>query len=93
MSIISFGYAVVINVLAYFAMGWDKKLAQRGGRLRRIPERTLLTIALFGGATGTWLAMRHFRHKTKHVLFACSLPVLAVVQVVLAVLAIQYDAR
>ncbi|UNK50776.1 DUF1294 domain-containing protein [Lysobacter sp. S4-A87] len=48
-----------MTVLVY---GYDKAIA--GGRRRRIPERTLLGMALCGGTPGALLAMWLFRHKT-----------------------------
>ena len=30
------------------------------------PRRTLLGISFFGGAIGAYVAMLHFRHKTRH---------------------------
>lgn len=41
------GYLLFMNLLAFFLMLADKKLAQ--AHKWRIPERTLLTAALFGG--------------------------------------------
>jgi uncharacterized membrane protein YsdA (DUF1294 family) len=46
-----------------FAQFWiDKRAAGRGDR--RVPERTLLTAALFGGV-GAWLGQHALRHKTR----------------------------
>lgn len=46
-----------------FAQFWiDKSAAGRGDR--RIPERTLLTAALFGGL-GAWFGQHILRHKTR----------------------------
>lgn len=50
-----------MNVLALLAMGIDKMLAIKGKR--RIPENTLLLIALLGGGVGFTLSMVMFRHK------------------------------
>lgn len=53
-----------INVIAFALMGWDKRLAETNAR-SRIPERTLLLLALCGGALGTLIGQQLFRHKTK----------------------------
>lgn len=76
-------YMVLINVLAFVLMAKDKRSA-KGGQ-RRIRERTLLTVALFGGAPGVFAAMRARRHKTKHAIFKYGVPPLAVAQVLLLV--------
>lgn len=65
-----------INVIAFLAFGWDKRQSERHGR--RIPERTLLSLALFGGALGALIGQQVFRHKTQKqpfrtLLWLCSL--------------------
>jgi uncharacterized membrane protein YsdA (DUF1294 family) len=50
-----------MSVIAVAAFWLDKRLAVRGAR--RIPERTLHLIELFGGWPGALLAQRIFRHK------------------------------
>lgn len=42
----------------------DKKLAQQ--KKWRIPESNLLFLCFCGGGIGTFLAMKYFRHKSKH---------------------------
>ena len=50
------------NLYAFAQFGIDKRAAGRGDR--RIPERALLTAALFGGV-GAWLGQQVLRHKTR----------------------------
>lgn len=52
----------MINVLSYAAFGLDKRRAESGDW--RVPERTLLMLAMLGGWLGAKLAQRRFRHKT-----------------------------
>jgi uncharacterized membrane protein YsdA (DUF1294 family) len=52
---------VALNVIAVIAMAFDKLRAVRGGR--RVPERTLLLLALPLAAPGTWLGLWMFSHK------------------------------
>ena len=74
-------YIAVINIIAFFAMGIDKEWAQK--RHWRIPEKTLLTMAIIGGGLGSWLGMYMFRHKTKHDYFVKIVSVVMIIQIVL----------
>lgn len=69
---------VVLNVISFFLMARDKRLARRGRR--RIPEKVLFLSALLFGALGGTAAMWIFRHKTKHWYFRLFFPLLVVVQ-------------
>ncbi len=60
----------------------DKKKAQKG--LWRIPESTLLTVTLLGGSLGSLIGMKAFRHKTRKAKFAIGLPVILLLQLLLA---------
>ncbi len=80
-----------INVVAFLTFGWDKRQAER--HQSRIPERTLLALALIGGALGALLGQRVFRHKTKKQPFRTLLWGAAVVNVVVAVLWLSSDVR
>ena len=57
----------IANLVAFSLFALDKARARAGGR--RIPERTLLLAALFGGL-GAWLGQRLLRHKTRKQPFA-----------------------
>ena len=48
-------------------------------------ERTLLLVAALGGSAGAWLGMRLWHHKTLHWKFRLGLPLILVVQLVVAV--------
>mgnify|MGYP003294514350 FL=1 len=54
----------VISLIAFVLYFADKKKAQKNKW--RIKEATLLGFGFFGGAVGALLAMKIFRHKTKH---------------------------
>ncbi len=75
------GWLFVLSLALFFTMGYDKLQAQRGGW--RVPERSLFTLALLGGAIGGWLGMRAFRHKTLHRTFSLGFPALAILQAAL----------
>ena len=80
--IAALGYLALANMAAFAAMGWDKSCARHGER--RIPERTLLTLALAGGGLGAALAQQVFRHKTRKQPFASALLAILIAQLVLA---------
>ena len=75
---------LVINVITFILYGVDKRRAKQGAW--RIPEKTLLTGTWLLGGVGAWLAMRVFRHKTKHIAFQVSAPIGAVLSIVLMIL-------
>jgi uncharacterized membrane protein YsdA (DUF1294 family) len=80
-------YLGVMNCLLFILMGVDKLKALKGAW--RIPEATLFTFALLGGALGGTLGMYSFHHKTLHKKFAIGFPAITVVQIVLLVLLIS----
>jgi len=77
-------YLVLINAAALLFMLSDKQKARRGGW--RIPERTLLAVAVLGGSIGAILGMYLFRHKTRHLKFSLGLPLILAVQIGLLLL-------
>lgn len=50
------------NLLAFAVYGYDKHQARIDGQ--RIPQRTLLWLAVLGGV-GAWIGCEVFRHKTR----------------------------
>ncbi len=72
------GY-IIMNIIGLYAMGNDKKRAKN--HQYRIPEKTLWLVALFGGAVGTTIGMKLFRHKTKHISFKLGFPLLAILEI------------
>lgn len=69
-------YLAVINFTTWVAYGLDKGRAKSGKW--RIPERTLLLLALAGGSLGALAGMIMFRHKTRKPKFYISVPVMFV---------------
>lgn len=63
MTIQTLAYLALVNLTAFASFGWDKRCAISGDR--RIPEKTLLGLALIGGAFGAVAAQQTFRHKTR----------------------------
>lgn len=77
-------YLLLINAAGFCIMLYDKYLAKNN--LWRIPEKTLLGVAAFGGSLGCWLGMYAVRHKTKHLKFTIGIPVILAIQVLVVVL-------
>ncbi len=77
-------YLVIINIIGFLSMGYDKRRAQR--HEWRTPESVLLTIAFIGGSLGSLLGMRTFRHKTKHRKFTVLVPLFLALHIALIAL-------
>jgi len=75
-------YFIGINVLTFLLYGIDKWKARRGKW--RIPEDTLIWLAIAGGSIGALLGMYLFRHKTQHRKFTLGIPAILIVQAALA---------
>lgn len=75
-------YLVIINALSFLIMLADKQKAKK--HLWRIPEATLLTVAILGGSIGTLAGMRCFHHKTKKPKFRIGIPLILSLQLLLA---------
>ena len=73
---------LLLNALTFVVYGIDKWRAR--GRRWRIPERTLLLLATFGGALGACLGMVVWNHKTSHKRFRYLIPVFVLLQGLLA---------
>ncbi len=68
---------LAMSTWAFLAFGWDKRQARKAGS--RISEKTLLLLTALGGAPGSLLGMKLFRHKTvktsfRWKFFLCLLP-------------------
>ena len=74
-------YLLTINAVGLLIMLADKRKAQKN--LWRIPEATLLTVAILGGSVGCLAGMRLFRHKTRKPKFYIGIPVILVIQLIL----------
>ena len=79
-----YAYLIIINAAGFLFMRIDKQKAQKD--LWRIPERTLMAVAVMGGSIGVLLGMNLFHHKTKREKFRIGIPIILSVQILLAVL-------
>ena len=76
-------YLLLINALGFFLMLIDKRKAKRGRW--RIPEATLMWVAVLGGSIGSLLGMYTVRHKTKHLKFTLGIPLILMAQLFAAI--------
>lgn len=72
-------YLLIMNAAGFLVMTIDKLYAKKN--VWRVPERTLLGIAAFGGSIGVWVAMYTVRHKTKHMKFVIGVPLILAIQI------------
>jgi len=79
---------VVWNALVFLTYGLDKRRAKQNRR--RISEKILLLSAALLGGPGALLGMYAFRHKTKHTKFKVGVPLLLVLNVILAIILYRY---
>ena len=76
-------YLIIINILGFLLMFIDKQKAKKGAW--RIPEKTLFIVTTFGGGIGTIAGMYIFRHKTQKLNFVVGLPLITILEVLLAI--------
>ena len=74
-------FLVGINILSFIVYGIDKWRAAHGRW--RIPESTLLGIAVIGGSIGALIGMKVWHHKTKHKKFVFGLPAILLIQLII----------
>lgn len=74
-------YLATINVVSFFTYGIDKLKARKDKW--RIPEATLLWMAVLGGSIGAWLGMKAWHHKTLHKKFKFGVPAILIIQLAL----------
>lgn len=83
-SVIYSCYLLFVCFIGWFQMLRDKYRAKH--HHWRISERSLIIIALLGGAGGIWLGMHTAHHKTKKPLFYITVPCLFLFQVMMLIL-------
>ena len=72
-------YLLLINAAAFLLMLVDKLKAKKGRW--RIPESTLLLLAVVGGSMGAWCGVRLWHHKTLHKKFKYGIPLIMAIQI------------
>ena len=76
-------YLILINIIAFAAMGIDKRRAKYGKW--RISEYALFVLVLLGGGFGGIAGMYTFRHKTKKPRFFIGFPAILIFEIFVVV--------
>ena len=76
-------YLLAINTVTFFVYGFDKYKTKKAKW--RIPEVTLLLLAVLGGSIGAWMGMKVWYHKTMHKKFKYGIP--AILPILVALMA------
>lgn len=71
-------YLVIVNVISFVTMGYDKKQAKKHGW--RVPEARIFMLAALLGGPGVLLGMGIYRHKTKHNKFVYGIPAIVIIE-------------
>lgn len=79
-------YLFGINSAAFIVTCADKRFAVR--HRRRVPERTLIALAVIGGSLGELCAMYAVRHKTQKPKFRYGVPAILAAQLIAAAVCI-----
>ena len=75
-------YITLVSVITFIVFGIDKLKAKKSWW--RIPESTLMVLAVIGGSIGALLGMYVFHHKTLHKKFTIGIPVILILQIAAA---------
>lgn len=76
-------YIGLVNVFAFILYGIDKLKAKKSKW--RVPESTLIGIAIIGGIIGAWSGMKVWHHKTLHKKFKYGIPLILIAQIALCI--------
>ena len=82
-------YMLVINLITFYLFGRDKRKAEKNQW--RIPEATLLSFVIFGGAFGGLLGMKVFNHKTKKNKFRITVPAFVIWYVIFCIFSLYQN--
>lgn len=81
-------YLIAINLITFLVYGIDKFKAKKNKW--RIPEATLLLLAVIGGSIGAWLGIKVWHHKTIHKKFKYGIPLIISLQLGIVLYVLTY---
>ena len=76
-------YTAFISIVTVIVTVYDKLAAKKRPK-HRVPENTLLLLAVLGGSAAEYVTMLLIRHKTKHRKFMIGLPVIILLETLAA---------
>lgn len=77
------GYFLLINLISAIVTIVDKIKAKLGKW--RVKESTLLLLSVLGGSPSMYITMLLIRHKTRHIKFMLGIPVIFILQCIIAI--------
>lgn len=81
-------YLILINLITVIVTIYDKLCAVK--RRWRVKESTLLLLSALGGSISMYITMLLIRHKTRHIKFMLGIPLILIVQLIIAFLIWRY---
>ena len=84
-------WLAAVSVITAAVTVADKIKAKKGSR--RVPEKTLILLALLGGSVAEYFTMRLIRHKTLHKKFMVGLPLIIILQLIFAVFVLYFTLK
>ncbi len=81
---IALAYVLFINTITFVMFYVDKLEHRRHRHARGVSTHLFMTLAIFGGSLGELLAMFLFRHKLHHKEFLIFIPLILIVETVIA---------
>lgn len=73
-------YIIALTIVTFVVYGIDKYKATH--KKWRIPEATLIGLAIIGGSFGALAGMKIWHHKTLHPKFKYGIPIIIIFQVI-----------
>ena len=83
-------YLIVINIVGALVTLYDKIAAKKG--YRRISEKALFIYAAIGASPLVYYTMKVIRHKTLHKRFMVGLPIIMILQILIAIAVLYFMA-
>lgn len=81
-------YFIIISSVGIFMTIKDKTAAIAGKK--RVPEKKLMALGLWGGAFPMFITMNIIHHKTKHAKFMLGLPLYAILHIIIIGVAVYF---